>query len=98
FFEFPDEKNFMRGRDVGALKKHEVKHHEGIFNPKLIGQLMRDIRTVSGTLLTRTALVLLPYLWQRPGMVRQMEWEEVNLDAALWTIPASKMKMKDEHQ
>lgn len=97
FGEFPDEKNFMRGRDVGALKRHKTQHHATILDPERIGQLVRDIRTVRGTLLTRTALALLPYVWQRPGMVRKMEWRELEFDAALWKIPSEKMKMDEEH-
>jgi integrase len=36
--------------------------------------------------------VLSALVFQRPGNVRAMEWAEVDLDAALWTIPALKMK------
>lgn len=97
FAEFPDEKNFMRGRNVGALKRHKTKHHAAIFDPTRIGQLMRDIQTVRGSLITRTAVGVLPYLWQRPGMIRKMEWQELDLDSGLWTVPAPKMKMRDEH-
>ena len=31
-------------------------------------------------------------MFQRPGNVRTMEWAEIEPDAALWTIPAAKMK------
>jgi integrase len=33
----------------------------------------------------------------RPGELRQAEWEEFDLDAAQWRIPASKMKMRELH-
>ncbi len=36
----------------------------------------------------RTALLLAPLLYQRPGNLRAMEWAELDLDAALWTSPA----------
>jgi integrase len=39
----------------------------------------------------RTALQLTPYLYQRPGNLRMMEWAELNLDGELWTIPSMKM-------
>jgi len=35
---------------------------------------------------------LTPMLYQRPGNLRMMEWAEVDLEAALWTIPSAKMK------
>lgn len=31
-------------------------------------------------------------LYQRPGNLRMMEWAEIDLDAALWTIPSMKLK------
>ena len=40
----------------------------------------------------RTALKLAPMLYQRPGNLRMMEWAEIDLDAALWTIPSMKLK------
>ncbi len=31
-------------------------------------------------------------MFQRPGELRHAEWSEIDLDAALWTIPAERMK------
>lgn len=33
----------------------------------------------------------------RPGELRHAEWSEFDLDGALWTIPAGKMKMRKPH-
>jgi len=33
----------------------------------------------------------------RPGELRQAEWAEIDLEAALWRIPAAKMKGRQEH-
>lgn len=33
----------------------------------------------------------------RPGEVRGATWQEIDLDARLWTIPAERMKSKKEH-
>ncbi|OPY85686.1 MAG: Prophage CP4-57 integrase [Syntrophorhabdus sp. PtaU1.Bin153] len=33
----------------------------------------------------------------RPGELRHAEWSEIDLDNALWNIPAGKMKMKLPH-
>ena len=38
--------------------------------------------------LVRTALLLAPLLYQRPGNLRMMEWAELDLDAGLWTNPS----------
>ena len=40
----------------------------------------------------RAALLLSALTFQRPGNVRAMEWAHVDLDAALWTIQARRMK------
>lgn len=37
-------------------------------------------------------------LYPRPGELRQAEWSEFDLEAATWTIPASRMKMRREHK
>ena len=36
--------------------------------------------------------MLSAFLFQRPGNIRQMEWSELDLDEAMWTIPSDKMK------
>src|SRR5690606_38337930 len=33
----------------------------------------------------------------RPGEVAAAQWEEIDLDAALWTIPAARMKARRDH-
>jgi len=40
----------------------------------------------------RAALQLAPLLFQRPGELRAAAWAEFDLDAAMWTIPAARMK------
>ena len=38
-----------------------------------------------------------PLVFVRPGELRTAEWAEMDLDKALWEIPASKMKMREPH-
>ncbi|MGH8074886.1 MAG: tyrosine-type recombinase/integrase [Lysobacter sp.] len=47
---------------------------------------------------TRHALLLLILTASRSGEVRGMTWEEVDLRAKLWTIPAERMKAKQAHR
>ena len=63
-----------------------------IVEPLRFGELLRAMRSYKGGPLVRTALQLAPLLYQRPGNLRDMEWSELDLDAALWTIPSMKMK------
>ncbi len=69
-----------------------------ITEPGRFGELMRAIRAYKGGPLVRTALQLAPLLYQRPGNLREMEWVELDLDAALWTIPSAKMKRTKEEK
>lgn len=40
---------------------------------------------------------LAPHVFVRPGELRHAEWSEIEFDSALWTIPASKTKMRKDH-
>lgn len=42
-------------------------------------------------------LRLAPLVFVRPGELRHAEWAEIDLDGAVWNIPAPKMKMKQPH-
>jgi integrase len=76
----------------GALKPHHGKHFAAITDPVKLGELIRVIRSYQGGPIVRAALQLAPMLFQRPGELRAAEWAEFDLDAAMWTIPAARMK------
>jgi integrase len=76
----------------GALKPHHGKHFAAITDPLKLGELIRVIRGYQGGPIVRAALQLAPLLFQRPGELRAAAWAEFDLDAALWTIPAVRMK------
>ena len=76
----------------GALQPIIVKHMAAVLDPTGVSTLMRAIAAYEGQPLTRAALELSALLFQRPGNIRQMEWAELDLEAGLWTVPATKMK------
>jgi integrase len=78
----------------GALKPHHGKHFAAITDPFKLGELIRVIRGYQGGPIVRAALQLAPILFQRPGELRAAAWAEFDLDAALWTIPAARMKRR----
>ena len=80
------------------LTPYRGKSFAAIVEPKRFGDLMRAIYTYKGGPIVRTALQLAPLLYQRPGNLRMMEWAELDLDAALWTIPSMKMKRTKEEK
>jgi len=81
----------------GALAKHAAENFAAIIEPKQAGELMRSIFAYTGHPYTVAALKLTPLVFVRPGELRTAEWVEIDLDAAEWRIPGSKMKMKVDH-
>ena len=80
------------------LTPYRGKTFAAIVEPKRFGELLRATRTYKGGPIVRTALQLAPLLYQRPGNLRMMEWAELDLDEALWTIPSMKMKRTKEEK
>lgn len=74
------------------LTPYRGKKFPAIVEPKRFGELLRAMDAYKGGVLVRTALLLAPMLYQRPANLRMMEWAELDLDAATWTIPSAKMK------
>lgn len=86
-------------RDLrGALTTPKVTHYGAITDAKRVGELLRAIDGYEGQGLTALALQLAPHVFVRPGELRHAEWAEVDLEARLWTIPASKTKMRKDHR
>jgi integrase len=75
----------------------KVKHYAAITDPKEIGSLLRAIDGYQGQFGVKCALRLAPMLFVRPGELRHAEWGEIDLDEAVWNIPAEKMKMHQPH-
>lgn len=82
---------------AGALKDRKKTHYAAITDPGAVGPLLVAIDGFLGTPVVKTALQLSPILFQRPGEIRAMEWQEINWGESRWEIPASKMKMGDDH-
>jgi integrase len=81
----------------GALMSPRVKHRPAITDPAVLGGLLRAIDGFSGQPSTVAALKLLPLVFSRPGELRMAEWSEFDIHKAVWTIPASRTKMRREH-
>jgi integrase len=81
-----------------ALTTPKVKHLAAITNTQEVGPLLRAIEGFNGHAVTRLALRLAPHVFVRPGELRHAEWTEIDLDDAIWSIPAAKMKMRRPHK
>ncbi|HEX3111557.1 MAG TPA: integrase arm-type DNA-binding domain-containing protein [Thermoanaerobaculia bacterium] len=77
-----------------ALTPTVPVHRAAITDPKAAGELLRVLDSYDGTAVVSAALRLAPLVFVRPGELRKAEWTEINLDAAQWTIPAWRMKMR----
>ncbi len=81
----------------GTLPQPTEKHHAAITDPKEVAPLLRAIDGYTGHFVVKCALRIAPLVFVRPGELRHAEWSEIDLDEAVWNIPAEKMKMKQPH-
>jgi integrase len=85
-------------RDLqGALTSPKAKNYAAILEPLEFGALLRAIEDFDGSAITKFALQLSPHIYVRPGELRHAEWEEFDLDEAIWRIPPGKMKSRRKH-
>lgn len=85
-------------RDLrGAITTPKVTHYGAITDAVGAGKLLRAIDGYEGGGITRLAMQIAPHVFVRPGELRHAEWGEIDLEGALWIIPAEKMKMRKAH-
>lgn len=85
-------------RDLrGALTAPTVTHYGAVTDASRVGELLRAIDGYEGQGFTKLALQIAPHVFVRPGELRHADWSEIDLDGALWIIPAEKMKMRKPH-
>jgi integrase len=76
-------------------KVTKVEHHPAIPVDQ-VGAFMRDLRQQAG--MGARALEFAILTAARSGEVRGAKWDEIDLDKALWTVPAGRMKGEREHR
>lgn len=81
----------------GALAPIVVKNRAALTHPAKVGELLRAIDGYSGQPSTEFALRLAPLLFVRPGELRGAEWAEIDFSNLEWRLPASRMKMREQH-
>lgn len=79
-----------------ALKPHTKKNLPAITDPTELAGLLRASDGHKGGPVVRAALALAPLLFQRPGNLRTMRWQDVDMEARLWVIPSEDMKRTKE--
>jgi integrase len=80
-----------------ALTPVKTRHLAALTDPAEIGHLLRAIDDYNGDISIIYAMRILPYVFVRSSEIRGARWDEFNLEAAEWIIPAGRMKMKQAH-
>ena len=80
-----------------ALKVVPKKSFPSITEPKQIKELLNAIDSLQAHFVVCCSLKFLPLVFVRPGELRNAEWQEIDFESNLWTIPGYKMKRKRDH-
>jgi integrase len=78
---------------IGALHKPEVSHRPAITERREFGAFLRDLREATGyDPVTRHAAYFSMLTFVRAQEFRFARWEEIDLKAKEWKVPAKRMK------
>ena len=80
----------------GALPRAPKGHYAAVTKSNDIPALINAINAI-GSPQSRAAILFCLYTALRPGVVVGARWDEFDLDAMEWHIPASRMKMGNDH-
>lgn len=79
-----------------ALPPNKTQHKRPL-SLEEVGDLLRDVARYDANYQTATAFRLMWMTLCRPVEVIEAAWSEFDLDAAVWRIPAARMKKRREH-
>lgn len=82
----------------GVLKTRKTQHLPSMKKDEL-GQFLHELGQYHrrGQKMTQYALQLLVYTFARSGEILGARWNELDIEKALWRVPAERMKMGTEH-
>ncbi|KJV24904.1 integrase [Aquitalea magnusonii] len=83
-------------KPADALKSAKKTNHARL-SAKELPELLRQIDAYDGQPLTRLALQMMAHTFVRTNELIGARWEEFDLEARQWRIPAERMKMREEH-
>lgn len=76
----------------GALPPLRHDNFASITDPAKVAELLRAMDAFSGTFVVKSALLLAPLLFVRPGELRKAEWAGFDLDKGEWRYFVTKTK------
>ena len=83
---------------AAALPKLTTREHHRALPFGEVGGAVQTVQNSGAWLGTKLAFEFLVLTAARSGEVRLAEWSEIDLEAALWTIPAARMKSGREQR
>ncbi len=97
-FNFAISEGTVKGNPTMGIKtrKHHAKNYNHITHKEL-PELIKAIENGDLEPTTKTGLMIALLTFQRTNEIRYASWDEIDFEAATWTIPAERMKMKREH-
>ena len=82
---------------VRALQPSRQRHFAALTKEQLPGFLQALKSEHRASPVTRLGIKLLALTFVRPGELRQAKWEEFDVEAGMWEVPAERMKMRVSH-
>jgi integrase len=79
-----------------AIERPRIQHKQPLAQHR-IPVLLERLNSYGGLPSTAAAIRLSLLTFVRPKEMRQARWDQFDLAAAKWTIPASEMKMREPH-
>ena len=85
-------------RGIEGLAPVQANNHPHLTKPDEVAELLRRIEDYQAQHYSVLfALKMLPYVFTRPGELRQAQWSEFDLLNGQWEIPAERMKGRRPH-
>ena len=79
-------------------RRSRLKEHHKAVSYDGVPRAVVAIRQSTANMVTQLALEFIILTAARTGEVRGMTWDEIDLQGATWTVPASRMKMRRAHR
>ena len=92
YIQFNPVQNITKPKNGNGHSHFRAVHYSEVSN---ILQQVKDSQAMKATKALFEFQVLCAC---RPSEAREAEWDQISLDEALWVIPASQMKMNQEHR
>lgn len=82
---------------ISKAFQHPVKQHLPTLKPEQLPDLMAALSVASIKITTRCLIEWQLHTMVRPSEAAGTRWDEIDLEQALWKIPAQRMKKKKDH-